>query len=418
VSTYSSVDAVDQVNSVDQNALGQLHDAAIKAEQNWVKAIDSNNPCKTYSCYYLIIEMINKVGLDKTDGSVMAESQLMNVESEIEKCVANIGKFISELQSKEAGYNAFGSNGVLFPDTFLGLQSSYYNVSASGVENPSDDFTKSLKSFVSSIGKLFFSNQDTSAPLVSQLSKIENPNVMQNGQDFDLTNFWTNLSSQYKAYSIGDAQLFSANGNDHMSLMQQYVYYKAQAAVYNGSTSSVNEAQGDISKLVTFDLSGAGSDPFVSQMLGLYTDFNTNVSVATTAQGLPIYSTTSPNILALALADQRNNFGNQVGLYGAFSYEAYNSYWSQPNAVDGISQAPANAGPVVSGSGTSQGDSLTAIYSGINTDQASIGQTSSTDSTNMQGSIANEGSIVNVGQNSIQSLNQAVAQLCQNQLTG
>ena len=151
------VDSIDQVQS--QGKMSTLYEDAKTQEANWEKLIHNKDAVHTYSCYLMVIEVINHIGLDKMDGSVIAESQLMDVQHQMQESMADIGKFIAELQSQEAGYHAFSTNdfiqrifegpGLLTPDTFLGLNSSYYNIGVDGTETfpKGSTFEKSLKKF-------------------------------------------------------------------------------------------------------------------------------------------------------------------------------------------------------------------------------------------------------------------------------
>lgn len=432
-----TVQPVDGVSS--DGSLTALHQDAVSQEANWEKALQNKNAVHTYSCYFMVIELINHIGLDKLDGAIIAESQLMDVQHQMQQAFVDIGKFITMVQGQEAGYHSFAqlkwNDGPPAPekglaaDSYLGLNAGFYGMDCwnASKEFVSSDYQTALGKFKAAIEKVFYCNTDSNAPTVQDLSSITNPNVYQHGQDFDLSGFWKQLSSLYGAagFNKDGFNMVSGVSSDHTSLLQQYMYYKAQVAVYTGSTQDVDAAGGDITKLVDFSPVGDNVDPFINQMLQTLNQFNIQVSVSNTA-GSPYLNgsfTTSGNILDLILTNRDNMSGRgpdwHVGLYGAFNFMAYNSYWSKPNAAEGISPNPTAPFPgyQCDGTGVGGGDTLSTMSTNINSTQATIGNNTGTNSTVMQELSANEGEIVNVGQNAIQSLNQATAALMMNQIS-
>lgn len=444
------IDPVEGVSAVSkQKELIALQKQTQAEENAWKKALDTKDPARIYSCFWLVIQILNHVGLDVTDGAVIAQAQLMDVEHKMQQCMIKISKALSDIQGNEAGYHVYQANGTLAPDTFLGLKSSYYNMSLTGNPTQAGSVTETGKgleddvnSLISSLKQLYYSDaSDASAPTVGDLSKIVNPYVWQNGKDFDLTGLWQHLEASYNSAGFNNPygtsfKMVSSNSSDKASLMQQYMYYKAQSTVYTTNSDTVNATGGDITKLLSFDppkpndpSQNMSCDAMISQVLQTLNMFNTSNQVETSATGYTSFGLQPTNepLLKLILLGLNNIYhgdaGNEyAGVYAEFNMAAYNSYWSKPGA-DKSAQTldPSLLGPglpwsqVVPGAGTSGADVLTNWYTQTNSVQSSIGSDTSTNSSTMQAQTANEGDEVSVGQNAIKSLNQYVNALCQNQ---
>lgn len=467
------IEAVGSVKSKSQQ-IAALHDDAIAQESLWQKVLADKQAAHKYSCYVLVLEVVNHLSLDKIDTQVVAESQMMDIEHEMQSEMIKISKFISELQSQSSGtvpYTAVSASSVFSwdvvssPNTYLGLKADYYHIQDQqagwGTEVVGSDFKSSVDDFTDAFKKLFYCNSDSNAPTVGSMSTIPNPNVFQNGKDFDLTSFWSNLQGQYSTYnrsysadmsgnSYGEAKtfnVFGTNSNDHASLIQQYVYYKAQLAV-QGSVDKVDAADGDITKLV--DFSPTTGDSFLQQALGIVDTFNTTESAKVSDKDdnklTPWMNTSSDSVLDLILQDQRNNYdppgvdpGNdhwqanqsqdqKVGLYGAFSDMGFNYYWAKAGSGSSsqhMPQAPQVYPENPTGyweentklSGVSTGDDLTSSYTGVNGVITALGTVTSSESVQMQNLTANEGETVNIAQNALKGMNEAIETYSGNQLS-
>lgn len=451
MSTYSS--PIEPVTGVTSGAQGQqqisdIQSNAIATDSRWQTALNTNQAVHTYSCYILMIQMLNNLSLDKIDTSVIAESQMMNVEQEIQSKLVDISQFISKIESEATSYAPYvltsASPQMWSPDAFLGLTDDFYEIAEGGTsqtfgqESVSSDYQASMNSFVSAFKSLFYCNTDMSAPTVASLSTIVNPNVEQGGQNFDLTGLWTNLQSQYAQYSrtystdeSGNAystpkvfNVVSANGSDHASLIQQYMFYKAQLAVDNGNVDAVDGANGDITKLIDLGLDTNGDELIQNLMQGI-TMFDVSETVARTAKNTPFVSTTSTKVLDLILQEQYNNYssnGLQPGLYGVGSYMAFNYFWTQASSStveENIDHPPSGSGwkVVTDAPGVGVSNDLAGDYTGIGGMITNVGSVTGLESTVMQELIANEGESVNIGQSAVQSLDTLIENLSQNQLS-
>lgn len=441
------VDPVEGVSAVsNQDKLLAAQQDAAAEEARWKKACSTKDAAHVYSCFLLVIEILNHIGLDRMDGAVIAQSQLMDVEHKIQQCVIKISKAISDIQSNEAGYHVYQSQrtGYLSADTYLGLKTNFYNMPVAGEVGPS--YSKDVGDIENAIGQLYFSvNADPSTPTVGDLSKIVNPNVWQNGKDFDMTGFWSELEGKYKAANLNNPygtsyKMVSSEPSDKASLLQQYMFYKAQSVVYNSSSNVVDGAQGQIKNLVNFDPASteevtSNSDPLISQTIGVLNLFKTRPSVQTNAPASSILlNSPQEDLLQLMLEGKNTIYGlgsckEAPGVFATLNYEAYNSYWSKAGADKsaqdlsnqelgnsefwGWTKIQDSSGHDYVGTGAS--DVLGSWYTQTNSVQSSIGSDTSTNSTTMQAMTANEGSEVNVGQNAIKALNQYVSALTQNQ---
>jgi hypothetical protein len=447
VAEYDPVAPVAGVNSLasGQQKLNAIQEDARAQESRWKDALEQQQAVHIYSCYMLMIQVINHLSLDKIDGQVIAESQMMNVEQQMQSKMVDISKFISQLEQESTSYTPYLCGNSFSPDSFLGLKSDFYQIgqgiSDYGQETPSSDYQTSMDNFTSAFKTLFYCNTDENAPTVGSLSKIINPNVFQGGQDFDLTGMWTNLSAQYSSYDktyTADMsghtysnpvtyKVVSADPNDKASLIQQYMFYKAQLTVDGSSIQVVDDAHGDITKLIDLGTDDGG-DAFIQQAMQIITMLNTSEDVRRAVpEGVDNppsawASTQSDNIVDLILQGQRFNYNSEgtlkVGLYGAFSYKGFNYFWSKASSSSSQqdpSEIPFPSVPVKA-NGVGGNDSLTSETTSVNNVITSLGTVTSAESTKMQELTSNEGENVNIAQNAIKSLNTSVDTLSQNQV--
>jgi hypothetical protein len=460
VANNNHVDPIEGVSAASkQQELITLQKSAQSEENAWKKALETKNPVHKFSCFWLVIQMINHVGLDVSDGAVIAQAQLMDVEHKMQQCMIKISKAISNIQGHEQGYHFYQDGaGKYAPDMFLGLvnpssaSSGYYNMSmGAGANSPSQisefvapDFKKDTNDLITAIKQLYYSDaSDASAPSVGDLSKIVNPFVWQNGKDFDLKGLWSSLEGKFNAAGLNNPyqtsfKMISSDPSSKASLLQQYMYYKAQSTIYTTNSDTVNGAQGDITKLVCFD--PPSSDPTQSshtdemitqilQALNIFTgscSLNTSLTGVTTNQYL-LQPVTEPLLKLILLGINKiytvADGTTYAGVYAELNMEAYNSYWAKPSAdksaqdIDSGNLGTPTSGSwtKVDGTGSSSSEVLGYWYGQTNSVQTSIGSDTSSNSSTMQAMTANEGSEVTVGQNSIKALNQYVNAVCQNQ---
>ena len=458
-------------------------DPAPSYQPRWVQALNTPNASHTYSCFLLMLLALSNLGMGNINGAALAQSNLMDTEQSLQKNLVTISSFLSQLQQNSTadskGFQAEAlPNGTTFsstcnyladPNAFNGLASTFYSMQSSGAnfgaENPSAAYQTSMASFIQAFKEIFYCNTNQNAPTVSSLSEIYNPNVFQNGQGFNLTSFWqsTNQGFTNAGYNLPQYpqdQVISTNPSDTASLLQQYMFYKAQVTVDTGSIPTVDGANGDISQLVTFDPTKTGCDPFITQTLGLWNSLNTTESVNRSglqAGAIAPCNATSGNLIDMMLT---GNYGqltdtgtpyagdSQVGLYGAFSYMAFNDYWEknpagntnqtvtaptggpsnwqaaqwkynvEPDDRDGyVPAASWSWGSPIASLGNAQGDDLASLTTTVNGVQTNAGAATSNQSSAMQELTANQSSYVSIGQNLLQNLGQSLTQWSQNQLS-
>jgi hypothetical protein len=442
-----------------QNSLDALHNDAVNQER-WITVLKEKHAATTYSCYMLVIQVINHISLDKIDGQVIAESNTMNIETEMQQNMIKVSKMLSSIQGQTAGtlpYVSFNPQSIMLsPNSLLGLKESYYHVDPqTGVEDAGSgkgSFQETVKEGVEAFRKLFYCNTDSNAPTVGSLNTIKNPNVYQNGQDFNVSGYWSQLSAKYAPYSRTESgqqfNVVGSNPSDHASLIQQYMYAKMQAAVLGGNIDTVDSAQGDISKLINFDPKGSGDD-FITQSMQVINAFNVQEQASISGVGNPVsyINPVSGNILDLMLKEQYTDYdpsgvspGNDHwqqdpsqdqsgGLYNAFNNMAFNHFWAQANSgkasqhIPNDAQAPSGSlsgwyeADINSVRGVSSDDNLSSSYTTVNGCVTSLGTVTSTEGTKMQELTSNEGNVVNIGQTSLKGLKDAVEAYSANQLS-
>ncbi|MEI8301211.1 MAG: hypothetical protein WCG10_06365 [Chlamydiota bacterium] len=459
----------------------------VSYQPRWVQALQTPNAAHTYSCFMLMLLALSNLGMGNINGSALAQSNLMDTEQAIQKNLVTISSFLSQLQQNstadsqayQAGATQTDSihvgslNYLADPNALNGLATTFYNLQKNGVvgaEYVNSEYADSMASFIQAFKEIFYANTNASAPTVASLSEIYNPNVFQNGQGFNLSagnpntpgapSFWSQINSSFTQAGFNQQgyNVVGTRPSDKASLIQQYMFYKAQVSVDTGSISTVNGANGDIGKLVDFDPTSTDCDPFITQTLGLWNAFDVTESVnrsGLNANAITCESPTSGNLITMMLTGSRgqlwdsgsiytNDSGadnGQVGLYGAFSYMAFNDYWSKNPAgnstqsVAAPSGGPANWYPAegflnlviplpswdwgspIASLGNAQGDDLASDTTMVNGVQTNAGSATSAQSANMQELTANESSYVSIGQNLLQNLGQSLTQWSQNQIS-
>lgn len=456
------------------SGLPSVDPGPVSYQPRWVQALQTPNAAHTYSCFMLMLLALSNLGMGNINGSALAQSNLMDVEQSMQKNLVTISSFLSELQQNStANSQAYQTSAVSSsnissyltdPNAFNGLVSTFYSMQNSGAnfgqESVSSQYATSMTSFIQAFKEIFYANTNASAPTVASLSEIYNPNVFQNGQGFNLSagnpnmpgsqSFWSQTNDSFTNAGFNKPQqgfnVIGTKPSDTASLLQQYMFYKAQVTVDTGSISSVDAANGDISKLVNFDPTSTDCDPFITQTLGLWNSLNIQEQVNRSGLKTPFVAdseTTSPNLISLILTGSNGQLmdtGNpyqvnaqgqpdgQVGLYGAFSYMAFNDYWSKNPAGNSTQSVTAPSGGLASWSsnwdwgspiaslGSAQGDDLASLTTTVNGVQTNAGSATSEQSVNMQELTANQSSYVSIGQNLLQNLGQSLTQWSQNQL--
>lgn len=411
---------------------------------NWINALNSNDACKTYSCYMLFIDVVNHLQLDGLQNQMIVESQLMDVQHQMQQSLVTIGNFITQLEGNAQsggsweGLTQYGLSSD--PNMFNGLQQTFYKLGISpsdyGQEQVSSDYQKGVEGFVKAFKQLFYANTDTTAPLFEAVQKIQNPKVYPTGKDFDLTSFWGNVNQTFSSFNQCGYNVFATQPGEHISLIQQYCYLKAEAAVYTGSKESVNGADGDITKLVNFNYNDEDCDSFLQSVMQVVVNFSNSATVSRGESSTDYFTTKTSSPLYLILNEQYNAFpqsqgpnpntqttqsGDQVGLYGYFSYETFNYFWQKnPDATTSPNTPTPTNGvfwEAVTKPGLLEGDHLSQDELSINGLQTNLGSDIGAGSVSVQSITSNEGQDVSIVQSGLDGKKDSDSTVMQNQLS-
>ncbi|MBM3192250.1 MAG: hypothetical protein FJZ63_06355 [Chlamydiae bacterium] len=442
-------------------------------EPRWVQALKTPHAASIYSCYMLILLAVNNLGMGNIDGTAVAESDLMNTEQAIQQNLVTIATFLSEIQQNATTSDAYETiadkGGQLYnltdPNFYNGLAQTFYKLNSNGSdfgsEDPSQQYQTSMQQFLQAFKEIFYCNTNSKAPTVASLGEIDNPNIFQGGQAFNLNtpttpgsdqSFWQQVNQTYTnaGYNIDNKNVVGTNPNDTASLLQQYMYYQAEVTVDTGPIQAVDAADGQIGTLVNFNApsqTNNGCDPFISQTLQLLSSFDVSESVGRIlipglGNGYPTQTAVSTQtkvpLLDLMLENKLYDYGSgpysgqeDPGLYNAFSYMAFNDYWSKnPTGGANSSLGAPQGGPAgwtsnwawapypsTRAIGMQEGDLLPSLTTTVNGIQTNAGASSSDVSVLMQELSANESSYVNIGQNMMQNMAQVLQQLSQNYIS-
>jgi hypothetical protein len=233
---HPALDAIQGIGGSSQ-ALGSTY--GLDQGHDWMGVVQQQHSVQAYSFYMIVIQMVNHLSLDKIDGQIEAEADMMQVEHDMQESLTTISKYISTVQ------------------------------------NQSGDTTDLANEATAAFKKLFYCNTDQTAPTVESVSSVANPNIFQQGQDFNLGSLWSKLNSEYSEYnrSVGgqSLQVIGTNPTDHVSLIQRYIAAKAKLSVYTEGTTKVDAAAGDITQLLG-DLGPKGNESFITQLMQMFTN--------------------------------------------------------------------------------------------------------------------------------------------------
>lgn len=443
---------------------------ALNQTPKWEESLTMKHAATHYSCYMICLNAINHMSLDHSQAQMQAEADLMNCEHEIQEKLLSISNFFSYVKgnavSDGAAVSSFGGQ-VYNPNAMNGLKynaddpsGNVYKIqnddtnplTGRGSDNEivSSDYAQQVQSFVKAFKELFYSNTDTTTPTFDQVTSIDNPSVLPSGKNFDLTSYWTTLNNQYSSYNRTvdgvTYNVFATQPGQHISLIQEYCYLKAQVATFTGSKDNINAANGDISKLVNFNITDTKNcDASLLSMFGVVRDLENQQMVSRGNSNLPAFAEATQSGLYLILSNQLTAFsdkigpnqdlgssvsGKQVGLYGYFSYMAFNEFWEKnPNATLDMPSSKVLPNPEIIPSfriyewkaanqqGVPKSDDLTSVTLAVNSNQTNMGQAVGDDSVTIQSVTTNEGQDVNIVQTGLQGKKQADSTMLQNQLS-
>lgn len=418
---------------------------------HWINALDSKDACKTYSCYMLFLDVVNHLQLNGLQNQMIVESQLMDVQHQMQQSLVTIGNFITQLEgnaqsgSAWQGQELFSGNKISDPNMFNGLKQTFYSIGTSqsnyGQEQVSSDYQKGVQGFVQAFKQLFYANTNSNAPLFEDVQKIQNPQVYPSGQDFDLTSFWGNVNQTFSSFNQCGYNTFATQPGEHISLIQQYCYLKAEASVYTDSKATVNGANGDISKLVNFNYGDEDCDPFLQSVMQVVVNFSNSTTVSRGESSTDYFTTKTASPLYLILNEQYTAFpqsqgpnpstqptqsGDQVGLDGYFAYTTFNYFWQKnPDAsMTATTPEPTYQPPgdllfwaPMNSAGLLEGDHLSQDELSINGLQTNLGSDIGEGSVSVQSITSNEGQDVSIVQSGLDGKKDVDSTVMQNQIS-
>ncbi|MCH9631171.1 MAG: hypothetical protein S4CHLAM37_11900 [Chlamydiia bacterium] len=408
-----------------------------------------------YSFAMIVLQVLNKVGLEHQQKIMQLRGQLMDVETRMQNDLTTISTYLSQVESNShsGGGSCFENNnmrhseGVLWgPNSYNGLSSSYYNSTFSMItndssneginpssfkENASASYVLATNSFVSAVKDLFFASSSATGTTVGDISKIINP---RNGKHINMMGVYQKLQNdpQIKGFSVGGAQVISTNKKDAPSLYQQYIFYKAQLGVYTKQlkpkdilaefTPGASHSDAMLNSFIE-DLSALNVKPHVHRDEYNTTDMS---MMDTTTQHSVLYYIATGQVKATCDGgtymhrkyehDSKHptvDFRiDQVhpGLMMAMSMMGFNYFWTKnPNASmdQGSSQIVMNGEMDYQDSteyvGRPSSDPLSALYMTNNSVQTNLSQQSSQSNNNFQSDVNAASQMDNMGVNSIKS---------------
>jgi hypothetical protein len=475
-----------QDNVVDPVSAVLSSSSASKAHQK--PASDSKNSQSDFlytTNYILEVMQLTNKAMEFQAKQVSAQAQLQNVILEMNNDFSTMNQFFSKLQAQaHAGggicFYHGEDNSLLSPNSVNGFSNAFYMMSE--YENPgqsgwggqqanfggdygnspysigqtpnasyvSTDYQQSMASFMTAFKQLFFSSPQSGdgSTTVGDLSKIT-VHTKNGPKDVDLmtSGFWSNIGGAYdKTYPNGlPSHVISSTSTDQPSLIQQYIYWSLKCNCDNGTITNLSgiNPQNYIPGSTTLDST-------LGNMLSVLNDLNASVTV----DGNTWTHSTTDNLLSMIMnnklyntndndkgsttwgatnvnGEQDPNAGKiDPGLYCAFSYMAYNYFWTKnPNAPDNSDyQTQTNCNVdrnngVNDGKGTAwsktghlqpEADMLSTLYMHTNSTQTTLSSTSSTQNTNFQEATSNVQTMNNAAQQMIQSFSQGQGQTITN----
>lgn len=479
-----------QDNVVDPVSAVLSSSSASKAHHK--AAADSKNSQSDFlytTNYILEVMQLTNKAMEYQAKQVSDQAQLQNVILQMNNDFSTMNQFFSKLQAQaHAGggihYHHGGDNGLLSPNSVNGFSNAFYMMSEyenpgqggwggeqanfggdygnspysiSGTPNASyvsADYQQSMASFMTAFKQLFFSSPGTadSATSVGDLSKIT-VHTKTGPEDVDLmaSGFWSNIGGVYdKTYPAGlPSHVISSNGTDQPSLIQQYIYWSLKCNCDNGTISDLSGINPE-----NYMPGSTTLDSTLGNMLSVLNDLNASVTV----EGNTWTHSTTDNLLSMIMNNKLYNTNDNdkesttwgavtsgypigaaldpnagkidPGLYCAFSYMAYNYFWTKnPNAADDSDYQTQTNCNVNSYNGVNDGDGtgwdkvghqqaepdmLSTLYMHTNSTQTTLSSSSSTQNTNFQEATSNVQTMNNAAQQMIQSFSQGQGQTITN----
>jgi len=434
MSSHDVVDPVAAVGGVKNHSPLKGPEGASQSTGN----SQNNNKYLFQTNYILEVMKYTNIAMEHQASIVALRGEVAALGTKIASDLATISQFISKIQSEahSGGQESAKINGNWYasPDSYSGLAKDFYhmdeaNAGTFGSDSSSgcvsDSYATMMKSFIAAVKDLYFSSPTGVGPTVKDLTTIDNP--ADSSKNFNMMDYFKKIQGSYSKYSCGTSQgVISTNPSDHPSLMQQYMYAKAKLVVNTSTTPDLNNANGDISKLVNFDPSSDGFDSDLGPFMQVLDSLDIQTSVASEGHSAWTHSKTD-NILSMILNGQLNNTYNggtpggkgdvgqiDPGLYAAFSYMAYNYIWTKnPNldannqSASNVPNAPVNIGQDKKGGwnynpfkGNAQGDPLSAMYANVTSCQSNFSAAGSATGTSFQQDV-----------NSVQQVNGAAGKM-------
>ena len=420
----------------------------------------SEDPKKSsvYNTNYVltVLNIMQDVGLQPIEDTMQTESQLMDTTAEMQADLTTIQEYLTRIENLAHSGGAWkmgdhgwkpmppGQKGWFGPNADNGIAYNEFH------ENPnlqdgkdytvSSDFQNATNGFIAAMKDLFVGEPcSKGAPSAcSNFTKFSVNKTDSKGnpitQNFDLSSVFNQLNGNtsngwgiLEKYS--GQGVFSTSDSHSASLIQQYTYYqyKLNAEQYHGLVP--NE---DLSKLgFTMDPTSPSFDGVGKSMFGLLNSFNTSVTVDrendSQYKNNGEFSNTSENFLYYIFENPYGinpsgvpNLigGSCVNIYGAFSYAAFNYYWTKnPSAStdqkdNTVPQPPAyNGGNGAENYGydkddkgvVSDGDKLSIWYSDSQSSASLLSSQANENSTTMQQYSSEVSQYQNIGQNIIKS---------------
>jgi hypothetical protein len=382
------------------------------------------------SNYVLQVMKYTNIAMEHQADIVSLRGEEAELGTKIASDLATISQFISTIQSKAHSGGELDAKfaGVWYasPETFSGLSQDFYNINqtdlwhfgSDSVGGVSASYQSMMTGFISAVKDLYFCSSTGVGPTVKDLSTITNP---AGGQDFDMSKYFQQIQSSYSQYSntgTPGLQVVSTNPSMHPSLLQQYMYAKAQLTVKTASADTLAGAGGDISKLVNFMNGSDGFDSDLQPFMQVLDSLNVQVSVKDNKSGTPVdlwIKGETNNVLSMILNGQLYNRYNgsdpmamplvqpeagevTPGLFCAFAYMAFNYIWTKNPNLDVDDQSASNNGTCCNSgimgasegwnynnyTGVPQGDPLSALYANISSCQSNFSATGNATGTSFQ----------------------------------
>ncbi len=460
------------------------HEAPKAALAHKVGYDPKHSKCYGTSYVLIVLKIMNSVGLGPLQDVMNTEAKLMDVTAEIQSDLTTIQQYLTRIEDMSSSGGAWkqnapdkhlpsgvgftkGTKGWYSPNGFNGLAwNEFHEGQDAGTGVPSgqyqaSDFQNATLAFVSALNNLFsVQNCSKGSPDASSNFTSFSVNKESDGKTVTQTIFLNDASCadnlfhdlNHNPMGWGMVGAFSPNhpafaksDTESASLMQKYTYYKYKLAAeqYDGVIPTDSKGYTDFTKLgVNVDPSSSSCDGLAKSMFSVLNSFNTSVDVDRDNDGgynsAANIRTSSQNFLSMVFNDpwcfhdishtnEKWNGRYQGNIYSAFSFAAFNYYWTKnPNAD--VTQETHSVPTKGAFSGdynwakdkgsTQNGDQLSIWYSDSQSASSLVSSTSSESSTTMQGYTSEVSQYQNIGQNIIKSSSEANIATIQNDKSG